>query len=80
MNGMVEDELFGSKRTIKAVFTDDEWEQLIRIKNPLKAVSWHDLLLQAFTLAEPEIKKRLLAEGATESEIEKIFSGKETQE
>lgn len=63
-------------KTINETFTNEEYVQIMRIKNLLK-MSWHDFILQIVEMAEGFVVKKMSNEGATEQEIENILSGSE---
>jgi len=63
-------------KNLNEKFTDEEYAELMRLKN-LIGLPWHDLLLRIFREGEKTATELLLAEGLhTKEEIEEMFIGK----
>ena len=59
-------------KNLNEKFTDEEFEELNRLKNFI-GLSWHDLLLRIFREGEITATEFLIKEGYTKKEIEEMF-------
>ena len=61
-------------KNLNEKFTDEEYAELMRLKNFI-GLPWHDLLLRIFREGEKTAMQLLIDEGHTKEEIEEMFNG-----
>jgi len=60
-------------KNLNEKFTEDEYAELMRLKNFI-GLPWHDLLLRIFREGEKTATKMLIDQGHTAEEIEEMFN------